>query len=111
MTANIRMNQNLDKDYVLGTHDDEISRLGLQHRVWRPTVLDCWRKAGIGTGMRVLDVGGGPGYATIDLAEIVGSTGQVLAVERSRRFIEVAQHSCHQRQLSQVAFQEADIML
>jgi SAM-dependent methyltransferase len=105
------MNQDSDKDYVLGTHDEEIERLGLQHRVWRPTVLACWRKAGIGTGMRVVDVGAGPGYATIDLAEIVGSAGQVLAVERSRRFIEVAQHSCQLRQLSQVAFQEADIML
>jgi SAM-dependent methyltransferase len=111
MKATTFMNQNADQDYVLGTHDEEIARLGLQHRVWRPTVLDCWRRAGIGTGMRVLDVGAGRGYATIDLAEIVGSTGHVLAVERSRRFIEVARHSCHQRQLSQVAFQEADIML
>jgi SAM-dependent methyltransferase len=105
------MNQNSDKDYVLGTHDDEISRLGLQHRIWRPTVLDCWRKAGLGTGMRVLDLGAGPGYATIDLAEIVGSAGQVLAVERSRRFIEEAERSCRLRQLSQVAFREADLML
>jgi SAM-dependent methyltransferase len=111
MKPNIHMNQNSDKDYVLGTHDDEIERLGLQHRIWRPTVLDCWRKAGLGTGMRVVDVGAGPGYATIDLAEIVGSAGQVLAVERSRRFIEVAQQSCHLRKCSQVAFQEADIML
>jgi SAM-dependent methyltransferase len=105
------MSQNTETDYVLGTHDEEISRLGLQHRVWRPTVLDCWRKAGITTGMRVLDVGAGPGCATIDLAEIVGSTGHILAVERSRRFIKAAERSCHLRQLSQVAFQEADIML
>jgi ubiquinone/menaquinone biosynthesis C-methylase UbiE len=105
------MSQTINKDYVLGTHDEEISRLGLQHRVWRPMVLDCWRKAGITTGMRVVDVGAGPGYATIDLAEIVGETGQILAVERSRRFIEAAQRSCQLRQLSQVAFQEADIML
>jgi ubiquinone/menaquinone biosynthesis C-methylase UbiE len=105
------MSENTDKDYVLGTHDEEISRLGLQHRVWRPTVLECWRNAGLAAGMRVVDVGAGPGYATIDLAEIVGLTGHVLAVERSRRFIEAAETSCRQRQLSQVTFQEADIML
>jgi SAM-dependent methyltransferase len=105
------MNENADKDYVLGTHDEEIARLGLQHRVWRPTVLECWRNAGIVAGKKVVDVGAGPGYATIDLAEIVGLTGQVLAVERSRRFIEAAERSCRQRQLSQVGFQEADIML
>ncbi len=63
-----------DRDYVLGTHEKELARLGLQHRVWRPVVLDCWQKAGITVGKRVLDVGAGPGYATVDLAEIVGPT-------------------------------------
>jgi ubiquinone/menaquinone biosynthesis C-methylase UbiE len=61
-----------EKDYVLGTHDEELIRLGLQHRVWRPMVLDCWQRAGITVGKRVLDLGAGPGYAALDLAEIVG---------------------------------------
>ncbi len=39
-----------EKDYILGTHDDEIVRLGLQHRVWRPRALDAWRRAGFTTG-------------------------------------------------------------
>ena len=26
-------------DYVLGTHDAELTRLGLQHRAWRESVL------------------------------------------------------------------------
>ena len=69
-----------DRDYVLGTHDQELARLGLQHRVWRPVVLDCWQRAGITVGKRVLDVGAGPGYATVDLAEIVGPTGEVIAL-------------------------------
>ncbi len=104
------MSQEQEKDYVLGTHDEEIARLGLQHRVWRPIVLDCWRKAGIASGSKVVDVGAGPGYATLDLAEIAGPTGKVLAVERSRRFIDVARHSCRLRDLAQVTFQESDIM-
>src|SRR5438552_7320138 len=70
----------MDRDYVLGTHNEELARLGLQHRVWRPVVLDCWQRAGITVGKRVLDVGAGPGYATGDLAEIVGPTGQVVAL-------------------------------
>ena len=73
-----------ERDYVLGTHDEEIARLGLQHRVWRPVVLECWRKAGVTVGSRVLDVGAGPGYATVDLAEIVGPTCEVVALERKR---------------------------
>lgn len=99
-----------DTDYVLGTHDEEVARLGLQHRVWRPIATDCWRRAGITIGSRIIDVGAGPGYATVDLAEIVGPHGEVLAVERSARFLAVAQQACASRGLKQVRFQNADLM-
>src|SRR3954466_1921634 len=100
----------MERDYVLGTHEDEVERLGLQHRVWRPHVLAGWEKAGITVGKRILDVGAGPGYATLDLAEIVGPTGEVLALERSTRFLEVAQQRCAARGLAQVKFREADLV-
>jgi SAM-dependent methyltransferase len=99
-----------DQDYVLGTHREELERLGLQHEAWRATVLDGWRRAGIGPGWRVLDVGAGPGYAAVDLAEIVGSAGQVIAVERSHRFVEAAREACRSRGLEQVQVHELDLM-
>ena len=99
-----------ETDYVLGTHDDEIARLGLQHRVWRPAVTECWQRVGITEGWRVIDVGAGPGYATADLAEIVGASGAVLAVERSAHFLEAARERCRSRELSNVDFREADLM-
>ena len=99
-----------ETDYVLGTHDEEVARLGLQHRVWRSVVTDCWERAGLTRGSRVIDVGAGPGYATADLAEIVGPTGAVLAIERSARFLAVARERCAQRGLTQVEFREGDLM-
>lgn len=79
-----------DRDYLLGTHDAEVARLGLQHRVWRPRMLDAFRRAGITTGQRVIDAGAGPGWASFDLAEIVGPRGRVVALERSGNFLEVS---------------------
>jgi SAM-dependent methyltransferase len=99
-----------ERDYVLGTHQEEIERLGLQHRVWRPHVLDCWRRAGITAGSRVLDLGAGPGYATVDLAEIVGPAGEVHAAERSGNFIQHAREACAARKLANVRFHEQDLM-
>ena len=99
-----------ERDYVLGTHDEEIARLGLQHRVWRPTVLDCWRIAGISRGHKVVDVGAGPGFATMDLAEIVGPAGEVLAAERSGRFLETATKACANRGFTNVRFRSMDLM-
>ena len=101
---------NKERDYVLGTHDEELARLGLQHRVWRPVVLDCWRKAGITVGSRVLDVGAGPGFATIDLAEIVGPAGQVVALERSNKFVNATKEAVRERSLTNVKIHELDLM-
>jgi SAM-dependent methyltransferase len=99
-----------ERDYVLGTHDEELARLGLQHRVWRPVVLECWKKAGITEGSRVLDVGAGPGYATVDLAEIVGPTGEVVALERSNKFVHAIEEAVRARALANVKVHELDLM-
>ena len=86
------------------------SASGLQHRVWRPTVLDCWRRAGIGPGSKVLDVGAGPGFAAADLAEIVGPAGRVVAVERSARFVEAGRAMLASHGHANVEYHEIDLM-
>lgn len=98
-----------ERDYILGTHDAEIERLRLQHSVWRPRMLDAWRRAGITTGQTVIDIGSGPGYASFDLSEIVGPGGRVVAVERSARFIEAAREGVRRRGLTNITTVEADI--
>ena len=98
-----------DRGYVLGTEDDEIERLGLQHRVWRARMLDAWARAGIGVGQTVLDVGCGPGYASIDLAEIVGDSGSIVALERSQRFIQTLSERAERHGISNIELREADV--
>lgn len=98
-----------ERDYVLGTHNEEVERLGLQHRVWRPKVLDAFRRAGIGPGATVIDVGAGPGFAATDLAEIVGPSGRVLALERSRRFLDVLEDRGRRLGLSNIETREQDV--
>src|SRR5437764_15377104 len=95
-----------ERDYVLVTHKDELARLGLQHRVWRSVVLDCWQRAGITVGKCVLDVGAGPGYATVDLAEIVGPTGEIVALERSENFIRAMEQACRARSVADGEIQQ-----
>ena len=98
-----------ERDYILGTHAAEVERLLLQHRVWRPRMLDAWRRAGITQGQTVIDVGSGPGYAALDLAEIVGPKGSVLAVERSARFLHALEATAADRELTNIKTLEADI--
>ena len=77
-----------ERDYVLGTHDEELTRLGIQHRVWRARALEAWREAGFSVGHTLVDVGSGPGYASLDLAELAGAEGRVVAIDRSKRFLD-----------------------
>lgn len=99
-----------ERDYVLGTHEAEVERLGLQHRLWRPRMLEAWRRAGLIEGQTALDVGAGPGYATLDLAESVGPAGRVVALERSRRFLDTLESRAAARGLGHVATREIDVV-
>ncbi len=74
--------------YVLGSEQEELVRLGFQHRVWASYSLALWERAGFARGQTILDVGCGPGYATLDLSAIVGPEGRILAVDNAERFIE-----------------------
>jgi SAM-dependent methyltransferase len=97
-----------EREYVLGTHEEEIERLGLQHRVWRQHVRDAWRRAGIERGHCVIDVGCGPGDATLELAEVVGAEGRVVAIDRSRRFLDRLEARAGAMDLRQIEAHERD---
>ena len=75
-------------EYVLGTDAAELHRLGFQHALWSDLAHESWKDAGIAPGMTVLDVGCGPGFASADMAAIVGSTGRVIGVDESPGFVE-----------------------
>jgi SAM-dependent methyltransferase len=97
------------QDYVLGTNDEEIARLQLQHEVWRPQVLDVWRRAGFGPGQTIIDLGCGSGNASLDLAALVGPSGRVIALDKSRRFLDVVDASARAARLSNISTHECDL--
>ena len=91
-----------EQEYVLGTNRDELLRLGLQHQLWARYAADAWERAGFGPGKRLLDVGCGPGYASLDLAARVGTRGQVHAIDISERFISHLQSQTQLRGLTHI---------
>lgn len=78
---------NSPSEYVLGTGSEETNRLGLQHRLWSACTHALWERAGVQPGMTVLDLGCGPGHASLDLAQIVGPAGRVIAIDESASFL------------------------
>jgi protein-L-isoaspartate O-methyltransferase len=72
-------------DYQLGNTDAEHARLIRQASRLAPVTERFFCEAGIGSGQRVLELGSGVGDVAMLLARLVGSSGEVVAIERDPR--------------------------
>lgn len=97
------------REYVLGTGADELERLGFQARLWADAAHALWRRARIGPGRHVLDVGCGPGYASFDLAQLVTRRGRVVGIDESPNFVQHANDQARSRNLPQLTAVQGDV--
>ena len=97
-----------DADYILGASDSEQERLQAQGDAIAPMTERIFRQAGVGPGMRVLDVGCGVGDVSLLVADLVGPEGAVVGVDREAASIETARKRAAERGLANVRFAEGD---
>jgi SAM-dependent methyltransferase len=95
--------------YVLGHQDVEVQRLLLQGRLYDDYTEHALRLAGLRPGMRVLDVGCGPGDVSFVAARLVGPTGSVLGVDAAPEMITLARSRAAEQGLDSVHFRQAAI--
>jgi len=95
--------------YALGTTDAEHERLIRQGALIAPITERLFREAGIGPGQRVLDLGSGVGDVAMLAARLVGSSGQVVGVERDPRSIARATARAAVAGLTNVTFTQSDV--
>lgn len=94
--------------YALGHSSRELDRLSFQGAVFAPYTRQLLTEAGLAPGMRVLDVGSGSGDVSFLVAELVGSTGHVLGVDRSAEAVERARGRAIRHNVRNVDFQVGD---
>jgi SAM-dependent methyltransferase len=95
--------------YVLGHADVEVRRLLLQGLLYNDYTEHALRLAGLRAGMRVLDVGCGPGDVSLIAARLVGPTGAVLGVDAAPEMVELASARAAEQGLSAVHFKQTGI--
>jgi SAM-dependent methyltransferase len=96
-------------DYLLGSHDEELSRLGFQHRIWAQQAHSLWENAGFAYGDTILDLGCGPGFTTMDLAHLVGPNGKILAVDASEKFLKHLDEFARAHGLTNIEIIKSDV--
>lgn len=91
--------------YSLGSDEQELARLDRQAAMFAAPTDMLLRAAGIGPGMRVLDLGTGLGHVAMQVAELVGPSGSVVGVDNAAEALEVARR----RAGTNVSFVEGDV--
>jgi SAM-dependent methyltransferase len=95
--------------YALGRSRAEADRLHLQHRIYGVSTRELFRTAGIGPGMRVLDIGSGAGDVAMLVADLVGPAGEVVGVEVAPETIAIATERAAAAGLANVQYVRADL--
>jgi ubiquinone/menaquinone biosynthesis C-methylase UbiE len=95
--------------YALGHSPAEIQRLRNQGAILRPITERLLRNAGIGAGMRVLDLGCGAGDVSMLAAELVGPSGSVVGIDRNQEVLAVAKDRVQAAGLPQINFVLASV--
>ena len=97
-----------DADYAFGRGRAEYERLIEQAEVFRPLTERMLRRAGIGAGMHVLDIGCGAGDVSFLVSALVGPEGSVTGVDLDGDAIGVAAQRRAAQGITNVSFRQAD---
>jgi SAM-dependent methyltransferase len=94
--------------YAFADRSQEQRRLASQAELLDPLTERVFRTAGLGNGMRVLDLGSGAGDVAMLAARLVGREGEVVGVERDPEAVVSAAARVAQAGLSNVRFIQGD---
>jgi SAM-dependent methyltransferase len=95
--------------YLMGHTDHERRRLSLQASVLNPLTLGFLQRAGIGPGMRVLDMGCGVGDVSMIAAGLVGAHGHVTGIDIDPAALEIAGSRALESGFPNVTFQACSV--
>ncbi len=98
----------LASEYLLGHSERELDRLQAQARLIDPVTRRFFHDAGVGPGIRVLDVGSGAGDVAFLVADLVGDSGEVVGADRVAAALETARTRAAARSLRNVSFRVGD---
>jgi ubiquinone/menaquinone biosynthesis C-methylase UbiE len=97
-----------DERYPFQSSEDERRRLIAQAGLVAPLTERLFEKAGITSGMRVLDIGSGSGDVALLAARFVGSEGTVVGVDRDPAQVAFAAQRAKAGGLTNVRFMTGD---
>jgi ubiquinone/menaquinone biosynthesis C-methylase UbiE len=103
------MTESATARYAMGYDDRERRRLQLQASIINPVGEQLLKRAGLGAGMHVLDVGSGVGDVALLAARIVGPTGSVTACDLDEKALAVLRERAASERLANISTLAGDL--
>jgi ubiquinone/menaquinone biosynthesis C-methylase UbiE len=75
-------------------------------QIFAPLTMALVEEARIGTGQKVMDIGGGSGEPSLTISSIVGPTGSVMYTDPVAGMVEIAQAEAGRRGLTNIDFRQ-----
>jgi ubiquinone/menaquinone biosynthesis C-methylase UbiE len=98
-----------ETQYILGHSEEELRRLESQSLFFNDLTEQVFKRARIGPGMQVLDVGCGAGDVSFLVAGLVGPDGMVIGVDKSQEAVTAARDRALKAGIRNVTFINAEI--
>jgi SAM-dependent methyltransferase len=95
-------------EYAFRDREREQRRLRNQAELFEPLTERAFRAAGLGAGMRVLDLGSGAGDVAMLAARLAGPDGEVVGVERDPAAVQSATARAREAGFANVRFVQGD---
>lgn len=96
-------------EYFLQVGEADRERLRILNTLYNPPALRFLKRAGVTNGMTVLEVGCGHGQMACDLAELVGPSGRVIAIDNNAAQLDIAKETAMRRGMTNIDFHVCDV--
>lgn len=97
-----------DVEYILGHSQKELARLKTQSVMASSITERLLREVRLTPGMRIFEIGSGYGDLSIQLAEKVGSSGEVVSIDQSSQAVAAARERVKSKHIRNVSFQHTN---
>ncbi|OGV28479.1 MAG: hypothetical protein A3E88_05065 [Legionellales bacterium RIFCSPHIGHO2_12_FULL_35_11] len=95
--------------YSLPVGKSDLERMTMLGSIYNPFCYNFLLKSGLKPGLKVADIGCGPGNVTLWLSEQVGSTGKIIGVDHSGEQLELLNKIILEKEIHNVSTYKIDI--
>ncbi len=99
----------MKETYSLSVGENDLARMTLLNDIYMSYCIDFLFENGLKQGLSIADVGCGPGNVSLWLAEQVGETGKVVAIDNSDEQLNVLNKRIAEKQFKHISTYQCDI--